>query len=156
MLADMETQLGSDDATNALNLVTSSRSTLAEALVTPRWYHPALGLLVGALLAAQAIPSLTVRNLMLVPYALGLIALVLGYRRQTGVMINGLRPRSGRPWAVALIIVLLVLFIGGIGLRMGLGWSWSPVVAGGLAFVAVIAFGRRFDTAVRAGLRRQT
>ena len=45
----METDPGRADAAAALDLVAASRAALADRLVTPWWYHPALGVLVGGL-----------------------------------------------------------------------------------------------------------
>ena len=149
----MATDSGRVDAATALDLVAASRAGLADRIVTPWWYHPALGLLVGGLVAVQAVPSLLARNVFLVGYAVGLGLLVSAYRKQTGLWVNALRSRSARRWVLAFVVAAGSLIVGSLGLHAGLGWSAAPVLAGALMVPLTVVLGRRVDAALRAALR---
>lgn len=140
------------DPARALALVAASRGDIAGRLVTPWWYHPVLGVLLGGLFAAQALPTPGVL-LALPVYGVGVGLLVTAYRRRTGLWISGLHPAAPRRYVVLLVAVLLGLFVAGTALQRGVGITAAPVVAGILVVPLVVVVGRRFDDALRAGLR---
>lgn len=148
-LSAMETQA----ARTALDHVGTGRRLVAARLVTPHWYHPVLGLLLGGLVAAQALP-VRWRPLALVPFALGVGMLVRAYQRRTGMFLNGWRAPGGRPWAGALGGLVGLAYLGAIGLHDGLGWTVAPPVLGALVVWPTVLLGRRFDEAVRRELTR--
>ena len=130
-----------------------SRAELADRLVTPWWYHPVPGVLVGGLIAAQALPALG--SLLVLPlHGVGLGLLVAAYRRRTGLWISGFHPASpkGPLWAV--VGVVAALLVAAAVLDEGFGITAAPVVAGVLAVPVVVVVGRRYDEALRASLRR--
>lgn len=151
----METQPPPDDAVAALDLVHHARTALADRLVTPWWYHPVLGLLLGAFLASYAVGSGLAIGIGVVLYGVGVGMLTRRYRQITGVWVNGLRAGSASRWAWALGAVALVAFLAGLGLDRGLGQRWGLPAAGLLVAVATVVLGRRFDEALRAQLRRR-
>lgn len=151
----METEPDAAAAAAALTSVAASRASLADRILTPWWYHPLLGLLVGSLLAVQGVPWPAVRWAFYPFYGIGLGLLVSAYRARTGLSVNGMRSRSGRPWAIALAVTILGLWGGSSALAGGWGWTAAPFVAGALGVVAVLVLGRRYDDAIRADLRNE-
>jgi hypothetical protein len=149
----METDAETPDPAAALDLVAAARSGLADRLVTPWWYHPVLGLLVGGLIAAQALPSTLLRSLALVLYGLGLVLLVNAYRRLTGLWVNGLRPGPAQRWSIGLGVTIGVLLVVALGVRAAGGWAGAPLVAGLLAVPLVMLVGHKYDRVLRADLR---
>lgn len=140
------------DPAAALTLVAGSRARLADRLVTPWWYHPVLGVLVGGVVASQALPS-PWAMLALPVYLIGWALLVRSYRRLTGVWISGFHPAApkGVLWGVLVGVALLVLTAA--VLDVGFDLWWAPVIAGVLAVPIVVVGGRSFDRVLRASLR---
>lgn len=149
----METQT---DAQQALDQISSTNRSVADRLITPLWYHPLLGLLVGGLVAGYALGSTWVRLITLIVYVAGLVALRQAYQRTTGVWISGFRAGRARVWAIALAVVAWI----GLGAALMLARTADPlvpvlVIATSL-FAATIVLGWRFDVAVRQQLRSRT
>ena len=135
------------DAQAALAAIAGQRHEAAERLVTPWWYHPTLGVLVGALVASQAAPT-TVRIPVLVGFFVGLAVLVRAYQRLPGLWVSGYRRGPAGRVTVALVVANLAAVL--VAILLG-GW-WA--VAAGVAVVgATIVLGRAFDEALRAELR---
>jgi hypothetical protein len=140
--------------------VAASRTAVADRLITPWWYHPALGVLLGALIAAQALPSVLVRVAALAGVAAGLSALMSAYRRLTGLWVSGLwvsgfHPGRARRWAVVLGVVVAWAF-GGAALATQWGrLTWVPPAVGLLVVPVIVIVGRRYDRELRADLRAQ-
>jgi len=88
----------------ALEQAAVARAALADRARAPRWYHPALGLLVGGLVAAQAAPT-AVSLAFLSIFCVGLVFLTQAYQRHTGMWISGMR--KGRTRWVALATAAL-------------------------------------------------
>jgi hypothetical protein len=141
----METEQLDPEA--ALAAIADQRREAAERLVTPWWYHPALGLLVGTMVATQAAPT-AVRLAVLAGFFVGLAALVRAYQRLTGLWVSGYRrgPAGRRTLALAgvyLACVLVAIVAGG----------WWAIGAGAVVLVATVVLGRAFDEALRGELR---
>ncbi len=155
-LADVEdAALLPAGAAAALGLVQSSRADLADRLVTPRWYHPVLGLLAGGLVLGYASDRLLVRYGALAGFLLGTLLLVQAYRRLTGVWVSGYHPGPARRWAVALGVTLGALLLVSLGLRAltgTLAWSVVPAV---VVVPLTVVLGGRYDRALCAGLRAE-
>lgn len=142
-----------DHPAEALAMASGARAAAAERLVTPWWYHPILGLLVGGYFVAAALGDTTVRLIGAVAFFAGLVALVSAYRRMTGVWISGLQAgRAGR-WAYALTGVLVVTTAAGLAVTWSTSLTWPAWAAAAVMAIAVILLGRRFDMALRARLR---
>jgi len=142
------------DATSALDLVASSRAGLADRLVSPAWYHPCLGGLLGLFSASYALRSPAVTAVALALFLAGALVLVRAYRRATGVFVNGLRSGAASRWAGAGGALSAAAILGGIALDRGLDLRWAPLAAGVVAGGVTVVFGNRFDEALRAQLRR--
>jgi len=147
-----EGSVTSVDAQAALDALAADRAQLAERLVTPAWYHPALGCLVAALILSAYLGT-GLGTVLFVAYCAGLAALVSAYRRLTGLWSNGWQSRAGRPYAVGLFLLL----VGAVGVafaaRSGSLPSWTVIVAMVLCAASFIVVGPRYDTVVRASMR---
>jgi hypothetical protein len=142
-----------DEAVRALATVGLTRAQMADRVVTPVWYHPALGLLAGGLIASAELGSLALFLSALLVYAVGCGVLVSSYRRLTGVWVSGLR--RGPAGRVSVLLIGTLYALAGLSAVFGLalGVPGAFVVGGAAAFVAVVVLGRRFDEALRHELR---
>jgi hypothetical protein len=151
----MESRLSPQEAQAALAAVDESRSDIADRLVTPWWYHPILGVLVGGLITVATIgvafPTLIG---VLAVYAVGIYLLMSAYRRKTGVWMNGFGggPRARRSLAL-LFAVTLAITIAGSVLSMGLEIRWAALLTGLAVALTMTLWGRHYDNVLRAELR---
>ena len=156
----METHGGPEqpyDPRDALADVAASRTSVADRLITPWWYHPALGgilaalVLVGALDAHNAI-RITVALLA----AISIGALVGLYQRTTGLWVDlrNLGPTSMRWWVVYLALVVVIV---GISLLPSIADitlpAWGALLLAAVILFGTIVLGRRMDDAMRADIR---
>ena len=151
----METRPGATDAAAALDLVASSRAGLADRLVSPTWYHPCLGAMLGLFSASYALHSPAATVVALALFLAGALLMVRAYRRATGVFVNGLRAGAASRWAGAGGALSAATILAGVALDRGLDWRWAPVAAGVVAGVVTVVMGNRFDEALRTQLRRR-
>ena len=144
------------DAAVALKQIADARAALAERLVSPWWYYPAAGVIVGGFVAQLALAGMwAVRvPVMLVLMLAGGLWLPSAYRKATG--FSGGRPPGlpARLWRLALVLVGVALFHEGLAVRGAWGWV-GPVLLGIVAVPVVIVVMHRYDAAVRAALRRR-
>ena len=156
----MESHTGPRPAYNprdALADVAAARSSVADRLITPWWYHPALGVILAALVLVGALDlHNAVRVHVAVACAASIGLLVSAYQRVTGlwVDIRNLGPVSSRWWFAYLAMVVVVV---GISLvpsftDRGLpGWTTALLVV--VILVGTIVLGRGMDAAMRAEIR---
>ena len=143
--------VSAEDALAHLDALADSRSALANHVVTPPWYHPALAGLIFLFVAGTASERWSFVTFML--YCAGLVWLVTTYRRITGVWANGWNRTGGRAYAVALLVALLGAIAVAYAVRGGtLPWWWACVAAGVAAGFAAWV-GPRFDASFRAAMR---
>ncbi|PZE38310.1 hypothetical protein [Curtobacterium sp. MCPF17_031] len=147
---------GSDptDARQALAAVDATRASVADRLVTPWWYHLALGLLAGAYLVGYALGDTVVRAAVLVVFFAGILALVSAYRRLTGVWVSGHRAGAATRWAVAMGVFDVVAVVAAIFVHEATGLLWPVWVLAVMVVVAMVVLGRRFDRRLRSELRQ--
>ncbi len=145
-----------DRAVADLATLQTDRAALADRLRQPGWYDPALGVLVAGFFASYsfAYPWVTVGALPVL--GVGLALLVAGYRRHTGLWVNGFRGGPAtkpvlRLWLAAYVVVL------GAGLlaEFVLGVRYAMVGAGLVAGVVVVVLSRRWTTVYQRELRGQ-
>lgn len=136
--------------TDALSDVDTARASTAERLATPVWYHPILGVILGAttlLVGLDLDQSLASWALVGV---LGATAILLAaYTRTVGGWI-GLRqmgPRS-RPLWYAYAITTGALLVLAVISRAVLQESWIAWIAAGLVFLNTVVLGPRMDRRV--------
>lgn len=141
-----------EDALRMLAEVEAANADLAKRAKAPLWYHPALGLLIGALIAVQGQPT-PILLAFYAAYIAGLALLVRAYKRHTGLWISGYR--AGRTRWVALGLAALTT-IGGViavWLLRERGLTSAPLVFGAIVAVIVTIGGVVWEAAFRADLR---
>jgi hypothetical protein len=141
-----------DDAARMLAEVEAAKAELARRAVAPAWYHPALGLLMGGLVAVQAAPL----PLVLAYYAIfgvGCWRLVAAYRRRTGMWINGYRPGRTRLVALLLAAVFAAIMLACVYAHRELGLAWAPYAGGAVVAILVTIGGFVWEAAFRRDLR---
>lgn len=141
-----------EDALRMLAEVEAANADLAKRAKAPLWYHPALGLLIGALIAVQGQPT-PILLAFYAAYIAGLALLVRAYKRHTGLWISGYR--AGRTRWVALGLAALTT-IGGViavWLLRERGLTSAPLVFGAIVAVIVTIGGFVWEAAFRADLR---
>jgi len=141
-----------EDALRMLAEVEAANADLAERAKAPTWYHPALGLLIGGLIGAQALP-IPLMIAFYVVYVVGLWLLVRAYKRHTGLWINGYRAGRTRWVAIGLAAVASVGGLISIWLMRERGLTLAPLVFGALVAVIVTIGGFVWEAAFRADLR---
>ncbi|GAB3624088.1 hypothetical protein GCM10027418_21720 [Mariniluteicoccus endophyticus] len=153
----METN--SYDPVSALADVDGSNAAIAERLVTPWWYHPVLGLALGALclVSGRVVESPLLAVMAGAGVALVSALLVGVYRRRTGLWVGPAQtgPRSRALWLAhsGLTIVVLVAAFGSGGHPT---LAWLPWAAAAVALVGTIVLGRAVDAALRDEIRSGT
>lgn len=147
-------EVSRDSAAADLAALQSSRTAMADRLRQPGWYDPALGVLVAAFFSTYsfAYPWLTLGA---VPVFIGGTALLMaGYRRHTGLWVNGF---NGGPSTEPVIRawIALGLAVGGAGLLAELAFDvrYAMVVAGVVLGMGVALLSRRWTTVYQRELR---
>lgn len=145
------------DPRDALSDVAATRASVADRLVTPWWYHPALGVILAALVLGGTFDIHdAIRLPVLLACAIGIGALVGAYQRTTGLWVDvrNLGPTSMRWWAAHLAMVAVIV---GISLLPSIADVTLPVWLAALLplviLVGTIVLGRRLDDALRADIR---
>lgn len=139
-------------AAEALEGVRAINSHIAEQAGCPPMFHVAFGLLMGALVAGQALP--VPGSLAVVAVCLAFIALMVRWqRRRLGFFVNGYR--RGRTRVVALVVLAMVelLLFGSLWLKVH-GLPWAPLAAGGLAAPIAVAGSYVWQAAYRMDLAK--
>jgi hypothetical protein len=150
----MESRLNPQEARDALAAVEQSRSDIADRLYTPWWYHPILGILVGALIAVAGFTFNPVyTGGALVAFSIGVFLLVLIYRRKAGVWADGTAGPRARRQAIIAGVVGGILALSSYALVLVVGTWWPAVTIGALLAVLTGVWGRHFDKVLRADLR---
>src|SRR4051812_19326920 len=106
---DVESMYG--DARLALDAVRHGQAAAADRLVTPAWYHPALGGLEAMLVLACGAEALWVLPVALVLFSLGVGLLVKVYKTRTGMWISGYSAGRASRWAYCLGGLLAVCLL---------------------------------------------
>jgi hypothetical protein len=142
-----------NDPAAQLALVADARRNLADRLITPWWYHPALGAMLALYVVAFAFGSTIVRAATLVLFLAGCALLARAYRRLTGVWVSGFDAGPARRWAYALGGTIAALMLGGWLIAWLTDLVWPVWLAAAVLWVATVLLGRRFDAVLRADLR---
>lgn len=141
-----------EDALRMMAEVEAANADLAERAKAPTWYHPALGLLMGGLVAmqGQSIPLLIGYY---VVFVAGLLLLVRAYKRHTGMWINGYRAGRTRWVAIGLAALTTLSMLIAVWLQRERGLAVAPLVFGGLVAVIVTIGGFVWEAAFRSDVR---
>src|SRR5471030_826327 len=147
----MESRPG--NANEALAEIAEGRRLAADLVVTPRWYHPVLGVLVGGLVAVQSTHTTWAFALVDLVAAGGIGALIATYRHEAGVWPAQKWRGATMRVRVELVASFLVVYGVGAALEYGAGLRGALAVAGVLIFGLTVVLGRRSDEQLRAELR---
>src|SRR3954470_8376080 len=141
------------EALAGLRAVEEQRARMGDRVVTPWWYHPALGLLLGGFVASLSLRSGLVEVAALAVFAVGAGLLVHAYRRITGVWVSGFRKGPAGRVSLAMLAVLYALVVAAGALEYAYDVRGAVAVAGAVVVPVTIVFGRRFDVTLREELR---
>lgn len=146
-------QLSSGEAAEAMAMIGSSRAWLADRVIAPCWYHPALGALNGGLIAVGEARNWVVFSWAVVAYSVGCGALMWVNQRRVGVWVSYFR---GWVNIVFALQVLALAVLAGLACWLGLGRGvrGAFVVAGLVAVPVTVVFGRWTDKVLRARFER--
>ncbi|MBI1686172.1 hypothetical protein [Caulobacter hibisci] len=140
------------EAARMLAEVQAANADLARRAKAPTWYHPALGLLMGGLVAVQGQPIVLMLGYYLV-FLVGLMLLVGVYKRHTGLWINGYRAGRTRWVAVGLAVAAGLSLLLSAWLVRDQGLVAAPFVIGAVVAVVVTIGGFVWEAAFRRDLR---
>ncbi len=133
-----------DRAVADLAALDRDRAALADRVVPPWWFGPALGLLLFGFVASRALEASWVTGVSLVLFGVGLAGLVRLYRRTTGVWVHT-PPTVMAAWAVVVLVVLGPAYV--------LDEPWGYVVAGAVLGTAIAVLSARWTRAWQRELR---
>lgn len=143
----------SEGPTADLAAIAEARSAAADRLVTPWWYHPALGLLLGGYLVVLSFGDTVIQLAGLVVFLAGALGLVRLYTQLTGVWISGYEAGAASRWAYAMGGWVAGCVATSMLVARLTELTWPTWTLAAFVVVGVIALGRCFDVAVRAQLR---
>jgi hypothetical protein len=136
------------EARAALGEFAQDRATLAARIITPWWYHPALGVITGVFAGAHALPD----GWPVVAIAAGIVAIPIlstTYARRYGVAVSKPAGPRGRRLMLAVLAVLVAGMASSLAFKfLGLE-PWWGIIPAVITFVATIILGRRYDDALR-------
>lgn len=145
------------DPRDALADVAASRASVADRLITPWWYHPALGAILAALVLVGALDAHNaIRITVALLAAISIGALVGLYQRTTGMWVNlrNLGPASTRWWAAYLVLVVVIVGISTLPSITEITLpTWGVVLLAATILIGTIVLGRKMDEAMRADIR---
>ncbi|MCO7221631.1 DUF1097 family protein [Klenkia sp. PcliD-1-E] len=127
-----------------LAALSADRAALADRVAPPRWFGPALGLLLFCFIASNAVDSPWVSGVALAAFAVGLALLVRTYQRRTGVWSHT-PPKVFLGWAAVVLVVLVPAY--------AVDRPWAYLVAGAVLGVAVAVLCDRWTRAWQRELR---
>ena len=145
----MSAAIPPEEAASAMAAIEERRAWLADRLIAPRWYHPALGVLAGALIAVAETRNWPLFYWAVAGYSAGCGALMWMNQRRVGVAVKYFRRRVSIIFA-AQVLTLSVLVAVACWLDLDRGRRGTFLVAGVLAVAITIVFGRWTDRALRA------
>lgn len=140
-----------EEARAVLDQLGVDGASLAQRIVTPWWYHVALGLIAAAMVAAQMMPGASG----VIVIALGVVALPLLmfiYARIYGISSTDPAGPRSRRILIGCIVVLVGSMLAALVLKFSgvpTWWGWLPAA---FAFVGTIVMGRLYDDVLRAEL----
>lgn len=142
-------------AQTTLDDITRDRERLATRIITPWWYHPALGLITSVFAAAHALPGVWP----IAAITLGIIALPVlttTYARVSGVVVTKPAGPRSRRLLIATLVVLVAAMSCSLAFKFLDVSPWWALVPAGVTFVATVVLGRRYDDALRQEIAAPT
>jgi hypothetical protein len=144
--------IASSDAADAMAAIRRSRAWLADRVIAPGWYHPAVGLLTGAAIAEGEARSWALFAWSVVLYTLGCGALSWINQRRVGLAMKYFDAATGAIFA-AQVLTMAALIALACWLDLARGVRGTFVAAGVLAVALTVLFGRWTDRALRARMQ---
>ncbi|HNM98157.1 MAG TPA: hypothetical protein PKK40_09460 [Marmoricola sp.] len=135
-----------------LDLIRKAKADAAAKAVAPRWYYPALGLLMSAYLCGIALVPPRWFFLVLLPLCLALLGLITAYRRQTGIWVTATTGRA-LAWSVVLIVIYVAVLIAAMGLRNEIHPAWVVLLIFATCLPASLLLGRVIERETQSGIR---
>jgi hypothetical protein len=143
-------------AREALNSLDTDGAELGAQIATPWWFHLSLGLIVGVIVEAQALPGSTIMMFVLLPCLVAL-GLVIGTFRKRYKITAG--QTAGAPSALLLwctLGTLAVAMAAGIAIKYTESSLWWGLLPAAYAFGTIVFVGRRYDRGFRRELARDS
>ena len=145
----MSAAIPPEEAASAMAAIDDRRAWLADRLIAPGWYHPACGVLAGALIAVAETRNWPLFYWAVAGYSAGCGALMWMNQRRAGVTVKYFRTRVSIVFA-AQVLTLSALVALACWLDLDRGRRGAFLVAGVLAIAITNVFGRWTDKALRA------
>lgn len=146
---DEATARARSDAREILDALDTDSSRLATRIVTPWWYHVALGAIVALFVVSQTLPAPLAISLVVVGI-LALPVLSTAYERRYGVSVSQPAGRGSRRLLLAAVGVLAASMALGLAITFAGLSAWWGLLPAAAAFAATVALGRRYDRELRA------
>jgi hypothetical protein len=140
-------------AHDSLAAISDARQAAAERLVTPWWYHPALGLAIGAYTLALSVDNSQVAMFALFGFIGVVSVLTKAYQRITGVWLWGGASGKASKWAYAIGAVTGVVAVSTWMIGRYTSMTWPVWILSAAVAIVVVVFGRRYDVVLRRELR---
>lgn len=142
------TPMTQEEARAALGDLEHDGATLAARIVTPRWYHPVLGVITAVFVGAQALPGAW--PIMVIAIGIAAIpVLTTSYTQRYGVAVSKPVGPHSRLILRVMLAVLIAAMMSSLALKL-LGFEpWWALVPTAITFVTTVVLGRRYDEALR-------
>ena len=144
--------MATGEAVTALAAIDASRSWLSDRVIAPCWFHPAFGLLAGAVIAEAELRSVMLLAWSVVVYTIACCALMWWNQQRVGVAIQYLDWRTSAVYA-AHVLALTGLIAAACWLGLSREVHGAFLAAGILAVPLTVVFGRWTDRLLRVRLR---
>ena len=140
------------EAATALTAIGASRSRLSDRVIAPCWFHPAFGLLAGAVIAEAEIRSVMLFAWSVVTYTIACGALMWWNQQRVGVAIQYFDWRTRAVYATH-VLALTGLIAAACWLGLGREIHGAFLAAGILAVPLTAVFGRWTDRLLQVRLQ---
>lgn len=140
------------EAATALAAVSASRSWLSDRVVAPCWFHPAFGLLAGAVIAEAETRSVLLFAWSVAAYTIACGGLMWWNQQRAGVAIQYFDRRTRAVYA-AHVLTLAGLVAAACWLGLDRGVHGAFLAAGILAVPLTVVFGRWTDRLLQVRLQ---
>lgn len=136
------------EAQELLTSLEADGARLADRVVTPPWYHPALGGIVAVLVFAQALPG-AYPLFLVMPALIALPLLSITYSRKYGVAFKRIPNGRSKGVLYAMIFVLIACLIAASLLKLQGASIWWSLIPTAIAGISMVPLGRKYDQALR-------
>ncbi|WP_166997744.1 hypothetical protein [Paramicrobacterium fandaimingii] len=139
------------EAREALSRLHSDDKKLAERLVTPWWYHPALGLIVALIAGSQALPS-PASTAVLAVSIVAILVLIITYTRLYGVWTNRPMGPQSRRLLITMVLIVILAMVSNLVVKLADLTPLWVLLPAAVAFGTTVVIGPRYDAALRSEL----